>query len=188
MTGTVVQLSCKETEGSPPSEYQWYKNGVALLEKTGTGNARAANITYTMNKKSGTLVSVITNSVIASYQDQIYCLIQWHTGVLTQKCTRSLLEINVMLKYVLTNVESGFCLWLMTSHRHRVIQTNWVSCKAAVMKNEQNIENIYTNFTLPVSYLVPGENDLSVCQQSSTGSSTLKSGIATSWTSVGVKH
>lgn len=48
------------------------------------------------------------------------------------------------------------------------------------MKNEQNIENIYTNFTLPVSYLVPGENDLSVCQQSSTGSSTLKSGIATS--------
>lgn len=77
MTGTVVQMSCKETEGSPPSEYQWYKNGIALLEKTGTGSARAANITYTMNKKSGTLVSVITNSVIHSYQgDQIYCSLQ----------------------------------------------------------------------------------------------------------------
>ncbi|XP_026705799.1 junctional adhesion molecule B [Athene cunicularia] len=88
MTGTVVELSCKETEGSPPSEYQWYKNGVALLEKTGTGSARAANITYTMNKKSGTLVSVITNSVITSYQeDPIYCLIQRCTGVLIQKCT-----------------------------------------------------------------------------------------------------
>uniref|UniRef100_A0A663N6U0 Junctional adhesion molecule 2 n=1 Tax=Athene cunicularia TaxID=194338 RepID=A0A663N6U0_ATHCN len=86
MTGTVVELSCKETEGSPPSEYQWYKNGVALLEKTGTGSARAANITYTMNKKSGTLVSVITNSVITSYQeDPIYCLIQRCTGVLIQK-------------------------------------------------------------------------------------------------------
>lgn len=119
MTGTVVELSCKETEGSPPSEYQWYKNGVALLEKTGTGSARAANITYTMNKKSGTLVSVITNSVITSYQeDEIYCLVQRCTGVLIQKCTRSLSEINVMLKYVLTNVEGGFCLRPMTSHRH----------------------------------------------------------------------
>lgn len=67
MTGTVVEMSCRETEGSPPSEYQWYKNGVALLEKTGTGSARAANITYTMNKKSGTLVSVISNSVKTSY-------------------------------------------------------------------------------------------------------------------------
>ncbi|KGL85644.1 Junctional adhesion molecule B, partial [Tinamus guttatus] len=56
MTGTVVELSCKENEGSPPSSYQWYKNGVALLEKTGTGGARGANVTYTMNKKSGTLV------------------------------------------------------------------------------------------------------------------------------------
>lgn len=73
MTGTVVELSCKETEGSPPSQYQWYKNGVALLEKTGTGTTRAANITYTMNKKSGTLVSVITNSVILSYQENQIC-------------------------------------------------------------------------------------------------------------------
>lgn len=67
MTGTVVEMSCRETEGSPPSEYQWYKNGVALLEKTGTGSTRAGNITYTMNKKSGTLVSVISNSVKTSY-------------------------------------------------------------------------------------------------------------------------
>lgn len=67
-----MELSCKETEGSPPSEYQWYKNGVALLEKTGAGSARAANITYTMNKKSGTLVSVITSC----QEGQIYCLVQ----------------------------------------------------------------------------------------------------------------
>lgn len=77
MTGTVVELSCKESEGSPPSEYQWYKNGVALLEKTGMGSARAANVTYSMNKKSGTLVSVTTNSVITSYQkDQMCCLVR----------------------------------------------------------------------------------------------------------------
>lgn len=147
MTGTVVQLSCKETEGSPPSEYQWYKNGVALLEKTGTGSARAANITYTMNKKSGTLVSVITNSVLDSYQgDQIYCSVQWCTGVLIQKFTRSLLEVNVMLKYVLRNVEGSFCLKPVASHWHWVIYTNWVRCKAAVVVTE-NLE-IHDKFYL----------------------------------------
>lgn len=78
-----MELSCKETEGSPPSEYRWYKNGVALLEKTGTGTARTANITYTMNKKSGTLVSVITNSVITSYQEDQICLVMH--GVLNMK-------------------------------------------------------------------------------------------------------
>ncbi|NXU89613.1 JAM2 protein, partial [Xiphorhynchus elegans] len=91
MTGTVVQLSCKETEGSPPSEYQWYKNGVALLEKTGTGSARTPNITYTMNKKSGTLVSVTTNSVIASYQgNRTYS----SNGVgLSQKCSVKRMQV-----------------------------------------------------------------------------------------------
>lgn len=144
MTGTVVELSCKETEGSPPSEYRWYKNGVALLEKTGTGSARTANITYTMNKKSGTLVSVITNSVINSYQEaQICCLVQWCTGFLIQKCKRCLLEVNVMKKYELTHIEGGFCLRTRTSHRHWVIQTNWMSCKAAVMINEQDLENTW---------------------------------------------
>ncbi|XP_048149554.1 junctional adhesion molecule B isoform X2 [Corvus hawaiiensis] len=90
MTGTVVQLSCKETEGSPPSEYQWYKNGVALLEKTGTGSARAANITYTMNKKSGTL---LFNTVTKNDTGEYFCEASNGIG-LSQKCSVKRMQVD----------------------------------------------------------------------------------------------
>ncbi|KAI1242380.1 hypothetical protein IHE44_0005918 [Lamprotornis superbus] len=90
MTGTVVQMSCKETEGSPPSEYQWYKNGVALLEKTGTGSARAANITYTMNKKSGTL---LFNTVTKNDTGEYFCEASNGIG-LSQKCRVKRMQVD----------------------------------------------------------------------------------------------
>ncbi|XP_029876991.1 junctional adhesion molecule B isoform X2 [Aquila chrysaetos chrysaetos] len=90
MTGTVVELSCKETEGSPPSEYQWYKNGVALLEKTGTGSARAANITYTMNKKSGTL---LFNTVTKNDTGEYFCEASNGIG-LSQKCSVKRMQVD----------------------------------------------------------------------------------------------
>uniref|UniRef100_A0A8C5X2R3 Junctional adhesion molecule 2 n=1 Tax=Malurus cyaneus samueli TaxID=2593467 RepID=A0A8C5X2R3_9PASS len=90
MTGTVVQLSCKETEGSPPSEYQWYKNGVALLEKTGTGSARAANITYTMNKKSGIL---LFNTVTKNDTGEYFCEASNGIG-LSQKCSVKRMQVD----------------------------------------------------------------------------------------------
>ncbi|NXV07273.1 JAM2 protein, partial [Cettia cetti] len=89
MTGTVVQMSCKEAEGSPPSEYQWYKNGVALLEKTGTGNARAANITYTMNKMSGTL---LFNAVTKNDTGEYFCEASNGIG-LSQKCSVKRMQV-----------------------------------------------------------------------------------------------
>ncbi|KAM7066800.1 junctional adhesion molecule B isoform 3-T3 [Acridotheres tristis] len=90
MTGTVVQMSCKETEGSPPSEYQWYKNGVALLEKTGTGSARAANVTYTMNKKSGTL---LFNTVTKNDTGEYFCEASNGIG-LSQKCRVKRMQVD----------------------------------------------------------------------------------------------
>uniref|UniRef100_A0A8V0YF52 Junctional adhesion molecule 2 n=1 Tax=Gallus gallus TaxID=9031 RepID=A0A8V0YF52_CHICK len=90
MTGTVVELSCKEAEGSPPSEYQWYKNGVALLEKTGTGSARTANITYTMNKKSGTL---IFNTVSKNDTGEYFCVASNGIG-LPQKCSMKRMQVD----------------------------------------------------------------------------------------------
>uniref|UniRef100_U3KBY5 Junctional adhesion molecule 2 n=1 Tax=Ficedula albicollis TaxID=59894 RepID=U3KBY5_FICAL len=90
MTGTVVQMSCKETEGSPPSEYQWYKNGVALLEKTGTGSARAANITYTMNKKSGTL---LFNTVTKNDTGEYFCEASNGIGT-SQKCSVKRMQVD----------------------------------------------------------------------------------------------
>ncbi|KFP03096.1 Junctional adhesion molecule B, partial [Calypte anna] len=90
MTGTAVELSCKETEGSPPSEYQWYKNGVALWEKTGTGGARAANITYTMNKKSGTL---LFNTVTKNDTGEYFCEASNGIG-LSQKCSVKRMQVD----------------------------------------------------------------------------------------------
>ncbi|NWR09619.1 JAM2 protein, partial [Paradoxornis webbianus] len=89
MTGMVVQMSCKETESSPPSEYQWYKNGVALLEKTGTGSARAANITYTMNRKSGTL---LFNTVTKNDTGEYFCEASNGIG-LSQKCSVKRMQV-----------------------------------------------------------------------------------------------
>ncbi|XP_015736279.1 junctional adhesion molecule B isoform X2 [Coturnix japonica] len=90
MTGTVVELSCKEAEGSPPSEYQWYKNGVALLEKTGTGTARTADITYTMNKKSGTLTF---NAVSKNDTGEYFCVASNGIG-LPQKCSMKRMQVD----------------------------------------------------------------------------------------------
>ncbi|XP_066064692.1 junctional adhesion molecule B isoform X3 [Chamaea fasciata] len=90
MTGMVVQMSCKETESSPPSEYQWYKNGVALLEKTGTGSARAANITYTMNRKSGTL---LFNTVTKNDTGEYFCEASNGIG-LSQKCSVKRMQVD----------------------------------------------------------------------------------------------
>ncbi|XP_054698613.1 junctional adhesion molecule B isoform X1 [Grus americana] len=90
MTGTVVELSCKESEGSPPSEYQWYKNGVALLEKTGMGSARAANVTYSMNKKSGTL---LFNTVTKNDTGEYFCEASNGIG-LPQKCSVKRMQVD----------------------------------------------------------------------------------------------
>ncbi|XP_025889457.1 junctional adhesion molecule B isoform X3 [Nothoprocta perdicaria] len=90
MTGTVVELSCKENEGSPPSRYQWYKNGVALLEKTATGGARAANVTYSMNKKSGTL---LFNTVTRNDTGEYFCEASNGIG-LPQKCAVKRMQVD----------------------------------------------------------------------------------------------
>ncbi|XP_051481419.1 junctional adhesion molecule B isoform X2 [Apus apus] len=102
MTGTVVELSCKETEGSPPSEYQWYKNGVALREKTGTGSARAANLTYTMNKKSGTL---LFNTVTKNDTGEYFC--EAFNGIgLSQRCSAKRMQVEESSSQKKTNYQS----------------------------------------------------------------------------------
>ncbi|KAG9486169.1 hypothetical protein GDO78_008971 [Eleutherodactylus coqui] len=52
MSGSVVELKCREKEGNPASEYKWYKNGLALEL-----SAMSTNATYKVDKKAGTLVS-----------------------------------------------------------------------------------------------------------------------------------
>ncbi|XP_057357585.1 junctional adhesion molecule B isoform X3 [Manis pentadactyla] len=54
LSGTVVELRCRDKEGNPAPEYTWFKDGIRLL-----GNPKLAsqstNSSYTMNTKSGTL-------------------------------------------------------------------------------------------------------------------------------------
>ncbi|MGH0123962.1 UNVERIFIED_CONTAM: hypothetical protein FKN15_009474 [Acipenser sinensis] len=57
LTGTVVELTCRDRQGTPPSLYRWYKNGIAL-PNTPAQDPLFANSSYTLNSSSGTLAPV----------------------------------------------------------------------------------------------------------------------------------
>ncbi|XP_075766206.1 junctional adhesion molecule B isoform X1 [Pelodiscus sinensis] len=90
MSGTVVEMRCKENEGSPASEYRWYRNGVPLVENTGTGSTKKGNISYTMNKKTGTL---LFNTVSKKDTGEYYCEASNGIG-LPQKCSAKQMQVD----------------------------------------------------------------------------------------------
>uniref|UniRef100_A0A5F8H9G9 Junctional adhesion molecule A n=1 Tax=Monodelphis domestica TaxID=13616 RepID=A0A5F8H9G9_MONDO len=53
--GHRVILTCSEGEGSPPPDYQWYKDG-ALMPLDPKKNRAFSNSSYTINSKTGELV------------------------------------------------------------------------------------------------------------------------------------
>ncbi|XP_070639315.1 junctional adhesion molecule A isoform X2 [Bos indicus] len=53
--GTRAVLTCSERDGSPPSEYKWFKDGVEMpLEPK--SNRAFSNSSYTLNQKTGELI------------------------------------------------------------------------------------------------------------------------------------
>ncbi|XP_040086023.1 junctional adhesion molecule A [Oryx dammah] len=53
--GTRAVLTCSEKDGSPPSEYKWFKDGVEIpLEPK--SNRAFSNSSYTLNHKTGELI------------------------------------------------------------------------------------------------------------------------------------
>uniref|UniRef100_A0A8D0ED49 Junctional adhesion molecule 2 n=1 Tax=Salvator merianae TaxID=96440 RepID=A0A8D0ED49_SALMN len=70
MTGTAVELQCKENEGVPASKYRWYKNGIALLENPMSGWFRKQRLPYVMNTTTGTL---LFNPVSKNDTGEYYC-------------------------------------------------------------------------------------------------------------------
>nr|XP_020029913.1 junctional adhesion molecule A [Castor canadensis]XP_020029914.1 junctional adhesion molecule A [Castor canadensis] len=67
--GSRAVLTCSEEDGSPPSEYYWYKDGV--LMPTDPKSSRAfSNSSYTLDSKSGELVF---DSVTASDTGEYSC-------------------------------------------------------------------------------------------------------------------
>uniref|UniRef100_A0A8C9BL30 Junctional adhesion molecule A n=1 Tax=Phocoena sinus TaxID=42100 RepID=A0A8C9BL30_PHOSS len=53
--GTRVVLTCSETDGSPPSEYFWFKDGV-LMPTEPKNNRAFSNSSYSLNHKTGELI------------------------------------------------------------------------------------------------------------------------------------
>ncbi|XP_053561160.1 junctional adhesion molecule B-like [Bombina bombina] len=89
MSGSSVELKCWENEGSPASEYKWFKNGVPLLENPAP-NARVTNSSYTLNKISGTLqFSTVAKMDTGEY----YCEASNGIGK-TQRCVAKSMQVD----------------------------------------------------------------------------------------------
>ncbi|KAM3837197.1 junctional adhesion molecule B isoform 1-T1 [Vipera latastei] len=70
LSGTVVELRCKESEGVPASKYRWYRNGAILPESPFFWRFKKRNISYTLNTTTGTLVF---NPVSKNDTGEYYC-------------------------------------------------------------------------------------------------------------------
>ncbi|XP_060542361.1 junctional adhesion molecule B isoform X1 [Pantherophis guttatus] len=70
LSGTVVELRCKESEGVPASKYRWYRNGAILPENTFFWSFRKEKISYTLNTTTGTL---LFNPVSKNDTGEYYC-------------------------------------------------------------------------------------------------------------------
>lgn len=66
VSGSAVELKCREKEGNPASKYRWFKDGLPL--DTQIPNARSANVTYKLDKATGTLhFSAVTKHDTGEY-------------------------------------------------------------------------------------------------------------------------
>ncbi|XP_063304384.1 junctional adhesion molecule B [Pelobates fuscus] len=88
MSGSVVELKCRENEGYPASEYKWFKNGV-LLDNQGQ-NSKATNATYRVDKVSG---SLHFNVVAKADTGEYYCEAYNTIGV-AQKCSAKKMQVD----------------------------------------------------------------------------------------------
>ncbi|XP_048348506.1 junctional adhesion molecule B [Sphaerodactylus townsendi] len=70
MSGTVIELRCKENEGIPASQYKWYRNGIALLEGRDSRRGKKGRVSYTINTTTGILLfNPVSNNDTGDY----YC-------------------------------------------------------------------------------------------------------------------
>ncbi|MBN3272278.1 JAM2 protein, partial [Polyodon spathula] len=89
LTGTVVELTCRDRQGTPPSLYRWYKNGVAL-PNTPAQDPLFANSSYTLNSSSGTLQF---NTVSKGDSGQYQCEASNGVGE-PQRCAAKFMQID----------------------------------------------------------------------------------------------
>ncbi|KAJ7320493.1 hypothetical protein JRQ81_020004 [Phrynocephalus forsythii] len=90
MSGTAVELRCKENEGVPASKYRWYRNGILLLENPAPWKVKKDRIHYTMNTTSGTL---LFNPVSKNDTGEYYCEADNKIGQ-PQKCPVKRMQVD----------------------------------------------------------------------------------------------
>ncbi|XP_041067623.1 junctional adhesion molecule 2A isoform X1 [Carcharodon carcharias] len=89
MSGSRVMLTCKESEGSPPSDYTWFKDNKVLLERP-TKDSTFTNTSYTVNQKTGVLTF---NPVRKTNSGAYHCEAKNKAGG-PKKCSVQFMQIN----------------------------------------------------------------------------------------------
>uniref|UniRef100_A0A8C6XZF6 Junctional adhesion molecule 2 n=1 Tax=Naja naja TaxID=35670 RepID=A0A8C6XZF6_NAJNA len=101
LSGTVVEMRCKESEGVPASKYRWYRNGASLPENTFFWRFKKEKISYTLNTTTGTL---LFNPVSKNDTGEYYCEAYNRVGR-PQRCPVKRMQVGT----ILTSVPFSFC-------------------------------------------------------------------------------
>ncbi|XP_038622051.1 junctional adhesion molecule B isoform X4 [Tachyglossus aculeatus] len=88
LSGTVVELRCREEEGIPASEYSWFRDGVRLPDGP-AGRLAVTNSSYTLDRKSGTLQF---NTVSALDSGVYVC--EAHNAVGSRRCPGKTMQVD----------------------------------------------------------------------------------------------
>ncbi|KAM9320366.1 junctional adhesion molecule B [Gastrophryne carolinensis] len=88
VSGSAVELKCREKEGNPASEYQWFKDGSPL----DSPNAKSVNATYKVDKTTGTLHF---NTVSKQDSGEYYCVANNNIGK-PQRCSPKKMQVEDM--------------------------------------------------------------------------------------------
>ncbi|XP_038622049.1 junctional adhesion molecule B isoform X2 [Tachyglossus aculeatus] len=87
LSGTVVELRCREEEGIPASEYSWFRDGVRLPDGP-AGRLAVTNSSYTLDRKSGTLFNTV------SALDSGVYVCEAHNAVGSRRCPGKTMQVD----------------------------------------------------------------------------------------------
>lgn len=92
--GNKAVLTCSEQDGSPPSQYSWFKDGVSMLTADAKKPRAFINSSYTIDPKTGDL---IFEPVAAFDSGEYYCQAQngYGTAMRSEAVRMDAVELNV---------------------------------------------------------------------------------------------
>ncbi|XP_033864640.1 junctional adhesion molecule 2A-like isoform X1 [Acipenser ruthenus] len=153
LTGTVVELTCRDRQGTPPSLYRWYKDGVAL-PTTPAQDPLFANSSYTLNSSSGTLQF---NTVSKGDAGQYQCEASNGVGE-PQRCAAKFMQIDdmnvsgIVAAVVVVSLVVSMCgLGVFFAHRQGYFNRGhgrsfWIpQYEDIVQISNQNLKTVETN-------------------------------------------